>query len=168
MTKKIKEEVKLSVEKQETKIKLNDDAINAINNEINEFKKELDTKKYLISKDNEFGVALKQFISNEASWKFTESLGIIELSNIINNFISGKTKELAFDALALQACHYFLGKKEGIGLESAVAFKNLLKPVSEGIHRMNADKQKFEELEFRLTSLQQGVDPEKPEESFKN
>ena len=152
-----------SKEEKETKLKIDTVAIEKLEIEIGKLMKEQETKIYVVTKDKTIGSALHSFITKEAKWKYTEVLGIIELGKKISEFAEGREKSLAIDATAVQALYYFIGKVEGIGLDSAISYFNtILKPVADAAARLDADKKNLEMLEFRKVSLEQGVDPDNP------
>jgi hypothetical protein len=161
-------EIKLSVEKEETKQKIDTDAIEKLEKTIEELKASLKNKVYKVTSDETIGNALLSFIKNEAKWKNTESLGIIEISKQIEKFTSSKEKKLMMDSTGVQALYYFIGNFEGKGLDSAISYVNtLLKPVSDTIRRIEKDKNELEHLEFQKASLEQGITPENAEETLK-
>ena len=157
--------VKLTSEKtvNDVKSKINQDAIDKLEKEINKLSEEIKEKVYIVTSDKTIGTALDYFIRNEAQWEFNEVLGVIELSKQIDDFVQGKEKQLSLDSTGVQALYYFLSKKTGKGLDSALSYYNtLLKPVSDAVQRIENDKKELEELEFRKISLEQGVDPDDP------
>lgn len=152
-----------SKEEKETKIKVDQAAIEKLEEEIQNIRKEQETKVYIITKDKTIGNALDNFIRNESRWKYTEVLGVMELGKQISKFVDNDEKSLVLDATAVQALYYFVGKVEGTGLDSAISYYNtVLKPVSDAATRVDSDKKNLEMLEFRKVSLEQGIDPDNP------
>lgn len=165
----MEKETKFELEKKqkETKIKVNTQAIEKAEKEMKFLVKELDSKKYLLTKDKKIAKSILDFIENEAKWKSTECFGVIEISKQIKKFLNGEDKNLMVDATAAQAIRYFLSSKEGVGVENAKKFSIMIKPVNDTIELMKADKQKFDELNLRIESLKNGLDPDKAEDEFK-
>lgn len=135
--------------------------INDLLKELNELQDELDNKKYLVDGGKKIADEIKLFITKKAKWKFTEALGIIEVIKALDKFINDhKSKDFMIGPLELEAIYYFLSKHEDVGLDTAEPFVKLLKAINLAKSRKDADNKKFEELQFRISSLQHGVDPE--------
>lgn len=168
-------QIKMVVEKNDAGIeskpasKINPEIIEKLKETIDEKTEELENKKYLIPGGKEVAKSIKQFIVKQAKWKFTESLGIVEINRQMHEFINDPaSKELMVPPLVLEAFYYFLSKHEGIGLPEADAFVSLLKAINQAKSRADNDKKELEEMRFRLQSLEHGVDPDNPEEQFKD
>lgn len=141
--------------------KINHEIIEKLKETIKEKEKELETKKYLIPGGKEVAENIKIFITESAKWKFTESIGIIEVNKVLTEFINDlKKKELMIPPVVLEATYYFLSKHDGTGLEEAEKFTKLLKAINQAKSRADNDKKEFEEMTFRLQSLEHGVDPD--------
>lgn len=130
---------------------------------LNDFRKELETKQYLIEGKGQVAEALHSFITNDAKWSFSESMGIIEtarqLETIVKDLKSGKRNELMLPNLALEAIYYFLSKETGTGLNSAVHYFNgVLKPVTDALSRAKQDKEKKDQMERDLGQVQNAID----------
>lgn len=167
-----KKEIELVVDKKtedKPKSKINPEVIEKLQKAIDEKITELDNKKYLIPGGDEIAKLIKQFIVKDAKWRFTECLGIIEINRAMHEFISDTTKkELMVTPLTLEALYYFMSKHEGEGLPSAEKFTSMLKSINQAKHRADEDKKEFEQMKFRMQSLQHGVDPDNPAESLKD
>jgi len=130
---------------------------------LTKFKEELENKSYLV--EGKIGTAKKlhEYITQEANWSFSESMGVIEaakqLQKGIEDLEKGRSKELMLSNLVLEAVFYFLSKKTGTGLNSAVEFfNNLLKPVSEALNRAKLDKETRDQMERDLATVQNAID----------
>lgn len=130
---------------------------------LNDFRAELETKTYLVEGQIVTAKALHKFITEDAKWNFSESMGIIEtrrqLDTIIKDLETGKRKEIMLSTLALEAIYYFLSKETGVGLESAIYYFNtILKPVTDALSRAKQDKEKKDQLERDLGQVQNAID----------
>ena len=123
----------------------------------------MDKKVYLVEGGAETGNALLTFIQTKAEWKFSESMGIIEserqIKEALDQISKGKTKELMLKNLTLEAIYYFMTKVTGMGIaEAKVYYTNMLKPVSEGLSRVKADKDKLDQLVRDLGTIEHAID----------
>jgi hypothetical protein len=130
---------------------------------LNDFRAELETKTYLVEGQIVTAKAIHDFITNDAKWNFSESMGIIEtrkqLDVIIKDLETGKRKEIMLSTLALEAIYYFLSKETGVGLSSALHYFNtILKPVTDSLSRAKQDKEKKDQLERDLGQVQNAID----------
>ena len=130
---------------------------------LNDFRTELETKTYLVEGQIVTAKALHKFITEDAKWNFSESMGIIEtrrqLDTIIKDLETGKRKEIMLSTLALEAIYYFLSKETGVGLESAIYYFNtILKPVTDALSRAKQDKEKKDQLERDVGQVQNAID----------
>jgi hypothetical protein len=130
---------------------------------LNDFRAELETKSYLVEGQLVTAKALHKFITEDAKWNFSESMGIIEtrkqLDEIIKDLETGKRKEIMLSTLALEAIYYFLSKETGVGLSSALYYFNtILKPVTDALSRAKQDKEKKDQLERDLGQVQNAID----------
>lgn len=158
----------VATETTETKSKINPEVIEKLKVSIKEKEEELETKKYLIPGGDPVAKKFKQFIVKNAKWRFTECIGVVEVNRILHEFINDPAKEeLMLPPVALEALYYFMAKHEGVGLPDAEDFTALIKSINSAKARSEQDKKELEEMRFRLQSLEHGVDPEAPEETFK-
>lgn len=130
---------------------------------LTDFRASLETKTYLVEGQLVTAKALQNFITNDAKWNFSESMGIIEtrkqLDVIVKDLETGKRKEVMLSTLALEAIYYFLSKETGVGLESALFYFNtILKPVTDALSRAKQDKEKKDQLEKDLGTVQNALD----------
>jgi hypothetical protein len=129
--------------------------------EIDSRHKEIETKYYIVQGGAAAGEKLLNFVKNEAQWKFTEAVGIVEMTKEIQKAIDKAKdgKDLFLQVLPLEALWFFINKVEGVGLEKAAYFhENLIKPVGEALSRVKNDREKINELMMRQGSLEAGAD----------
>lgn len=121
-------------------------------------KNDYDNKRFLITDDADVIASLKAFVFNDCKWTYTESLGVLELEKIF----SKTDKQLSLSVIELEALHYFLKKKDGVGLDSAAAYVKMLTPIGEAMGKAQKEYENLQTLEFELTSLEQGIEIAKP------
>ena len=154
------EVVSATNEKQEQRKKL----ATFLEEKLNSKRKEVTEKTYPISGGLTTAKALYNFIKNDAQWKFTESLGIIEASRVLNEQIeklsakNPETTELELSAVTVEAVYYFLTKEEGKGLGKAVTYvNNLLRPINEALSASKNDREGINQMERDLGTLQDAI-----------
>jgi hypothetical protein len=140
--------------------------IKALSGEIQTLKENLEKKGYIVEGGIKRAETLVDWLTNNAKWKFNESMGVIEAIRQIEvaaeAIRKGKTKELYLPNLCLEAVYYFISKVEGNGLAEAKFYVNeLLKPVADGLGRAKVDKDSIEVKGFELASYENGIDPTK-------
>lgn len=165
---KIENSEKKKVENSEEKKEKNEKLIKELTKERDKFQDELDSKEYLIDGGESMAKELLKFVRQDAKWKFTEALGIIEIVKTLEKITSGNKKEFMIGPLELEAIYYFLSKHEGTGYQSAKRCVDFLKAINPAKSRKDSDGKKFEELNFKITSLEHGVDPEEAEKEMQN
>lgn len=124
---------------------------------------ELEKKVYILEGKTETAERVKAFLNNEAEWKFTESMGVIEavkeIEKAIDAIKKGKSSEFTLNPLAIEATYYFLTKKEGKGLTEAYQYYEfLLKPVSDALSRSKADRQVLDQMQRDLATLENAIE----------
>jgi hypothetical protein len=134
-----------------------------LSKELNELREKVEKKGYLVEGGAAAGEKLIDWLTTSASWKFTEAMGVMEAIKQVKSGIEeikkGKTKELLLNNLSLEAIYYFISKEEGKGLEQATFYvEHLLKPVADGLGRAKVDKDRVKDLEFKVASLEQGLE----------
>ena len=154
------EVVSATNEKQEQRKKMAE----FLEKKLNDKRTEVSTKGYPVSGGMNTAKALFNFIKNDAQWKFTESLGIIESARVLDEQISklgGKTPEateLELNAVTIEALYYFMTKEEGKGLVKASAYvNNILRPISEALNVSKADREEINQMERDLGTLQDAI-----------
>ena len=137
-------------------------ALDQAQKDLDTLRSEIESKKYLVDVDKKDIEMLKSFIVNDATWKFTESLGIKEVQKELNVLTDGK---LFTKALAIEAIYYYMSKVEGAGEKpNTLAFPNIddylrcLKAITNAVERIKADSEKIREAEFILAARQEGID----------
>jgi len=124
---------------------------------------ELAKKVYIIEGKVPAATNILNFLNNDAQWKFTEAMGVIEATKEVEKSIDalnkGKVNEIYLNPLAIEATYYFLTKTEGKGLNEAAAFYDtLLKPVSDALSRSKADRQELDQMQMDLATLEQAIE----------
>lgn len=124
--------------------------------------KDLQSKKYIVQGGNDVADLIVSFLRDDAQWKFSEALGIIEASNQVKEGIAGiktkKAKELFVPALAIEAIYYFLTKVESKGIDAAEKYVSLLKPVSDALGRSKQDREVIDQLTRDRATLESAID----------
>ena len=140
-------------------------ALEVAEKELDSLRKEMENKKYLIDFSKSDLQTLNNFILENAPWKFTESLGIIEVEKELKKAI--KDGKLFTNAVAIEAIYYYMSKVEGNGkTTNASAFKNIeeylqiLKAITNGIERIKADNEALRQAEFVTAARREGIEPE--------
>lgn len=134
-----------------------------LSDKINEKKEELAKKVYIVEGKVPTAEKLVKFLENDAQWKFTESMGILEAVKEIEKTIAevkkGKSKEISFNPLVIEATYYFLTKVEGKGLnEAKYYYEELIKPVSDALSRSKGDRQILDQMERDLATLETALE----------
>lgn len=139
-------------------------ALTQAQNELEDLRKELSAKKYLLDVDKKDVELLKTFITNDAVWKFTEALGIVEVTKELDAIKDGK---LFIKALAIEAIYYYMSKVEGTGTKpdgvsfpSITEYLRILKAITVGVERVKADNEKINNAEFVLAARMEGIEPD--------
>lgn len=133
--------------------------------ELAEAKKELENKKYYSDLSTEDAKILQNFLLNDATWKFTESLGIREVNREITESMKKKGK-LFMGATAFEAMYFYLSRVEGTGekvtstaIPDLETYLRLLKGINAVRSEMNADNKKLQHLEYVTASRSEGLEP---------
>jgi hypothetical protein len=136
---------------------------------LEDFVKEVESKKYLVDIDKKDIEKLRKFIVEDAKWKFMESLGIGEVSKDLATSVD-KSGKVFINAVALEAIHYYLSKVEGTGksvdspsLGDIDSYLKILKAIIAARNSANLDVEMRKELEYIVTCRSEGLDPEDPE-----
>jgi hypothetical protein len=127
---------------------------------LSDAKKKLYEKVYAVKFDSKEQIEeFKEFMKNDAAWKEKEALGIIEICKILDGLKKGDIKDnvVFLNALPLEASHYFLSKRSGIGLEEAKKFISMIKPFEIALESAKNDAREVQNLEKELAAAQQGI-----------
>lgn len=147
-------------EKQEHRKKL----ATFLEEKLNSKRKEVSEKMYPVQGGVNTAKALHNFLKNDAQWKFTESIGVIEGARVLNEQLEklgGKnpeSTELQLSAITIEALYYFLTKEEGKGLPKALLYvNNLLRPINEALNVSKQDREEINQMERDLGTLQDAI-----------
>lgn len=155
----------VSVEK---KPELNEFQISALKDaeqKLEDLRKEHSIKKYLVDIKKEDLTILSNFISADAPWKFTECLGIIEVSKQLKE--CSKSGKFFTGAIAIEAIYYYMSKVDGKGnTPSSASFGDIetyiriLKGITGAIEKIKADSEIVKNAEFVAAARREGIDPD--------
>lgn len=139
---------------------LDSNKISSLEGRIKDLKEKTSKKVYAVKMDSDLLESLINFITNEAEWVQTESLGVIELDRIFNKIKSEGIKDntIFVEGTALEATHYFLSKTRGKGIEEAKSFIALFKPFSVSLEEVKKDAEAIKSLETELKAAYQGIE----------
>lgn len=157
-------EATLKVEKSSVREMSADDRakeVATLQQEIDTRNREMETKLYIVEGGAEVGEKLLKFVTEEAQWKFTEAIGVVEMTKEIEDSVANAKggKQLFLRVLPLEALWFFINKVEGKGLEQAKYYAtNLLKPIGDALARVKADRDAINDLMMRQGSLEAGAD----------
>jgi hypothetical protein len=140
---------------------LNQDRINAAEENLNNAKRKLSTKVYAVQFESDSQInQYVTFMQQDAEWREKEALGVIEICKVIDKLKEDGIKNniLYLQALPLEASHYFISKQSGKGLAEAKKFIELLKPFEQALESAKADAREIQDLERELAAAQQGIE----------
>lgn len=143
-------------------IKVNNIKVNKIKEKINEYKKELENKKYPVNISLELFEDYEFFITQKAIWKGKEVLGLKKILERIEKCKTEGIKESIcyFSNLEIEASHYFLTRIEGKGIEEIRNLDKLLNVFDEALALVYKDNLKLKDLEKELVAAEQGIELE--------
>ncbi len=154
-----------TIENQPTLTDFQKEALENAEKELDTLRDEITKKKYLIDLSKSDIVLLNDFNNNDAPWKFTECLGVVEIEKELKESI--KSGKLYIGAMPIEAIYYYLSKVEGTGkTTNTTTFKNLedyirvLKAITTGMERMKIDNEKLRNAEFVVAARREGIEPE--------
>lgn len=140
-------------------------ALDAAEKDLENLGKELESKKYLVDIDKNGIATLSTFINEDAPWKFTESLGVIEVDKEMQ--IALKKGKLFTSSLAIEAIYYYLSKVEGKGrgtdtkaFSSVEQYTKMLKNITNALERVKADNEKYKQAQFVVAARREGIEPD--------
>jgi len=141
-------------------ISVDEEKVQRIEKELEEKIEESRKKVYAVSMDTEAFQSFKKYITEEAEWSSTESIGIIEISKSIAKIEKEGIKDnmVYMGSLTLEASHYFISKSRGKGLDEAKNFVKLYKPIDIALNDVKEDNRNIEEIRKRLNAAQQGIE----------
>lgn len=143
-------------------------AIDLLNEKITEF----NAKKFLITNDKVLIRKIKNFLKDDAPWKFTESFFLQQMLEDINTSNDPKIGGLYFDARNIETLQYFISKIEGVGNNlkevdslNFSEYVTIIQTLQEAIETLNperakldAHKKAIDDINFYLNSLLHGVE----------
>ena len=140
-------------------------ALEAAEKELETIKKEIESKKYLLDLDKKDLQTLNNFITTSAPWKFTESLGILEVEKEMKKAI--KEGKLFTTSVAIEAIYYYMSKVEGKGkTPDATSFKKaedyirILKGITGAMEKVKIDNEKVKNAQFVVAARREGIEPD--------
>jgi hypothetical protein len=140
-------------------------ALEQAQKDLENFRSELETKKYLAEVNGETIKSLLQYVTDEAPWKFTESLGIKEVQKELE--ACAKSGKLFMNAISYEALYFYLSKIEGKGqktnseaITSLDMYLTVLKSLNVVRNVIAQENEKLKEMEFIVASRSEGLDPE--------
>jgi hypothetical protein len=134
--------------------------------ELEAFKAELETKKYFMDLTKAEIQILRGFITEDAPWKFMESLGIGEVDSQLSKSVE-KNGKAFINAVTIEAVYYYLSKVEGVGkkvnspnIGTVDVYLKLLKATNGVRNAVTADNEKLKNLEYIVACRSEGIEPE--------
>lgn len=140
--------------------KLDQAKIQDLRQRIADKKEQIARKEYAVGINSSSFQNLYSFMYNEAEWNQTESVGVIEVIKVLDSIKQEGIKDntVFMQALPLEAIHYFLSKKKGKGLEEAVSFLDVWKPIDQALQSAKNDAVEIKDLEKQLSAAEQGIE----------
>lgn len=138
-------------------------AIEQAEKDLEKLKSEVTSQKYLVDITKDQIKSLNVYVTEHAPWKFTESLGIVELEKEFADSV--KKGKLFISGVATEAIHYYLSKAEGKG-KNVAGFKDvneyisILRGVVATLERVKVDADKVRDAEFVLAARREGIEPD--------
>lgn len=140
-------------------------ALETAEKELMDLEKEMSSKKYLVDLSKDDVKMLDNFIKTDAPWKFTESLGIIEVEKSLKEAV--KDGKIYTSALAIEAIYYYMSKVEGKGkTPDATSFKKaedyirILKGITGAMEKVKIDNEKVKNAQFVVAARREGIEPD--------
>lgn len=141
------------------------EALEKAEKDLDVLRDEIMKKKYLIDLSKSDIVLINNFNNNDAPWKFTECLGIVEIEKELKESV--KSGKLYIGAMPIEAIYYYLSKVEGKGkTTNTTTFTNLedyirvLKAITTGMERMKIDNEQLRNAEFVVAARREGIEPD--------
>lgn len=132
--------------------------------ELQAFKRELETKKYLVDLKVDDIKSILNYMRTDAPWKFTESLGVLEVVGELTECV--KKGKMFMTAISIEALYFYLSKVEGKGMNvdgsigSLESYLKMLKAINVVRTVILNENEKLKELEFIAASRREGLAPE--------
>lgn len=142
---------------QKAQLKKTEDRLEKLREEHIATKEEFSTKKYPTGiQDKESLDFLINFMENDATWSFTEALGVVEAVKALSS-AKIKSKAILLGQLEIEAIYYFFSKHTGTGLKEAETFVKLLKPINVALEKVREDQSKLDHISSRADQLSQVI-----------
>jgi hypothetical protein len=140
--------------------KLDQAKIQDLKQRIADKKEQIARKEYAVGITSSSFQNLYSFIYSEAEWNQTECVGVIEIIKVLDAIKNEGIKDntVFMQALPLEAIHYFLSKKKGNGLEEAISFLDMWKPIDQALQSAKSDAVEIKDLEKQLSAAEQGIE----------
>jgi hypothetical protein len=140
-------------------------ALEAAEKELTDLENEMAAKKYLVDISKDDVKMLDNFIKEDAPWKFTESLGIVEVEKSLKEAV--KDGKIFTTSLAIEAIYYYMSKVEGKGkTPNATSFKKaedyirILKGITSAMEKVKVDNEKVKNAQFVVAARREGIEPD--------
>ena len=142
--------------------------IEKLEKNIEDKKKKLENKKYLITLDSSGLKTLIDFITTKASWTYEEGLGLIKAHKNIIDAKKQATQNsikngIMLDAITIKVIHFFYSKYTSIGLSDAKQQMQVLEQIVKALEPHEKEVKEINEMEFKLASVREGLEYSVPE-----
>jgi hypothetical protein len=136
------------------------DKVNSIKQDLDDYKKSLAGKEYAVSMTPELLSTFLDYMKNEVQWRSKEALGVKEILKSIEKTKKEGIKDgvAYFSNLEVEASHYFILKMEGKGDSQIDNFVSLWKTFEETLVLIQQDNMVVKDLEQQLSAAEQGLD----------
>ena len=126
------------------------------------YKKSLTEKEYALAITEEQLLAIRNFMTNEVSWKGQEAFGIVRIVKALEdaNTEGINNGVVYFSNLVIEATHYFLNRWEGKGITQATVVNDLINTFSETLTMVHQDNLLIKDLEKEMSAAEQGIEAE--------
>jgi hypothetical protein len=140
--------------------KLDQAKIQDLRQKIADKKEQIARKEYAVGINSSNFQNLYSFMCTDAEWTQTECIGVIEVIKVLDAVKKEGIKDntVFMGALPLEAIHYFLSKKKGKGLEEAIEFLDMWKPIDQALQSAKNDAVEIKDLEKQLSAAEQGIE----------
>lgn len=139
--------------------KLDIEKIEAIEKEIADKKKSINEKVYAITLEQVQLDGIINYIKYDAPWDGLEALGVKEVYKQLSD-VKIENGVIFLKSLPLEACHYFVSKMKGKGLDPASTFLSIYKPLDQALNDAKKDATEIKDLERKHVAAMQGIEVE--------
>jgi hypothetical protein len=136
------------------------DKVNSIKQDLEDYKKSLAGKEYAVSMTSELLGRFEVYMRDEVQWRSKEALGVKEILKTIDKSKKEGIKDgvAYFNNLEVEASHYFILKMEGKGSNDINDFVSLWKTFEETLVLIQQDNMVVKDLEQQLAAAEQGLE----------